>query len=78
MALEKELETYHSKLADLLLEQGKFVLICGDSMEGIFGAYEDALAAGYTRCGMRPFLVKKILAVEKVHFFSGPLGVCHT
>ena len=70
MALEKEMETYHSKLPALLAEQGKYVLICGDQVKGIYGTYEDALSAGYRERGITPFLVKKIASIEQVHSIS--------
>lgn len=78
MPLEKELRTYAEKLPELLAEQGRFVLICGDDVLGTFAAYEDALAAGYEKCGVRPFLVKRISAIEQVNFFSRSLELCHT
>ena len=78
MLLEKELRTYAEKLPELLAEQGRFVLISGEDVLGTFAAYEDALAAGYEKCGVRPFLVKRISAVEQAHFFSRSLVLCHT
>jgi len=73
MALEKEIETYNRELPNLLAEQGKFVVICGDKLIGTFGSYEDALKCGYDKCGLEPFLVKKVQAVEQVQFFSREL-----
>ena len=66
MLLEKELRTYAEKLPELLAEQGRFVLISGADVLGTFAAYEDALAAGYEKCGVRPFLVKRISADAKL------------
>ena len=73
MALEKEIETYNRELPNLLAEQGKFVLICGDVVVGTFVSYEDALKIGYEKCGVKPFLVKKIQSVEQVQYFSRDL-----
>lgn len=78
MSLEKELHTYAEKLPVLLAEEGRFVLICGDDVIGTFAAYEDALAAGYEKAGIAPFLVKRITALEQAHFFSRPLEPCPT
>lgn len=78
MTLEKELKTYAEKLPELLAEQGRFVLICGDDVVGTFAAYEDALAAGYEKCGIKSFLVKRISAVERANFFSRSLEQCPT
>lgn len=77
MSLEKEIQTYTDKLPELLAEEGRFVLIGGTEVLGTFAAYEDALAAGYAQCGLRPFLVKRISAVEPIHRFTRPLGLCH-
>lgn len=78
MSLEKELCTYAAQLPELLAEEGRFVLISGAQVIGTFAAYEDALAAGYEKCGLRPFLVKQISAVEQAHFFTRSLAVCPT
>jgi hypothetical protein len=70
MALEKELETYRLHRERLLADEGKFVVIHGESILGVFTSYEDALKAGYEKCKLEPFLVKKIQAVDPVHFIS--------
>jgi len=75
MPLEKELETYRSKLPELHDEQGKFALVHGDTVAGIYGTYDDALKAGYEKFSLEPFLVKQIQIVEQVQFisrFTGP------
>ena len=81
MALEKELETYRTKLAELKEHAGKFVLIHDTAVEDFFTSYEDAVKAGYQKFGLEPFLVKQIHATEQVQFISRlfdpmPLGVC--
>lgn len=73
-ALETELKTYHQLLPSLLAEQGKFALIAGDALLDVYSAYEDALKAGYARCGMNPFLVKRISAEEQIAYFTRDLG----
>ena len=73
--LETELEIYKKNLPNLLGEQGKFVLISGNQIVGIFGTYEDALTIGYEKFGLQPFLVKKISAVEQVQRFTRDLDV---
>src|SRR5260370_6368572 len=70
MALEKELETYKRKLPELATEEGKFVLIQGDNLVGIYGTYEDALAAGYQHFNLEPFLVEHIQTVEQRQGFT--------
>jgi len=66
MSLEKELETYRSKLPEIKEHEGKFVLIHGDEIVDFFTSYEDAIKAGYQRFGLEPFLVRQINAVEQV------------
>lgn len=68
--LQTEIQTYRSRLPELLQEEGKFVVIQGDEVLGTFSAYEDALKFGYASCQLSPFLVKKILAVEPINFSS--------
>ncbi len=79
MALEKEIETFNRELPGLLEQQGKFVVIHGSEVIGVFVSYEDALKVGYEKCGLKPFLVKEIQAVEQVQCFSRNLDFsCHT
>lgn len=73
MALEKELETYKNKLPELMAHQGKYVLIQGDKVVDTFSSYEDALKEGYKLFGVKSFLVKQILAVEPVFYFTRPI-----
>ena len=77
MALEKELETYKNKLTELLVNEGKFVLIHGDEVVDVYGTYEDTIKEGYAKFKLSPFLVKQIQSVEQVQFISR-LVPCHT
>jgi hypothetical protein len=70
MALEREMKTYHEKLPELAADEGKFALIRGDELAGVFSSLEDALKAGYQKFGLEPFLVKQIHAIEQVQFIS--------
>jgi len=70
MALEKELETYSSKLPEWKDHVGKFVLIHGNEVADFFSTYEDAIKSGYQRFKMEPFLVKQIHTKEPVLFIS--------
>jgi hypothetical protein len=63
-ALETELKTYEAQKDTLLAHEGKFVVIHGSEILGIYGSYEDALKAGYEKFKLEPFLVKKIQAVD--------------
>ena len=70
MALEKELETYNSKLPELKANEGKFVLIHGEEVVDVYTSYEDAVKEAYKRFGLEPFLVKQIHSIEQVQFIS--------
>ncbi|HJT78155.1 MAG TPA: hypothetical protein VJ739_13205 [Gemmataceae bacterium] len=64
-ALERELRTYRRELPGLLGHaEGKYVVIHGDRVNGVWETYEDALQAGYERYQLNPFLVKQICARE--------------
>lgn len=78
VALEKELETYKTKLPELAASEGKFVLIQGDQVAGIFDTYADAIKEGYGKFGLDPFLVKQIHAIERVQFVSRFVDPCRT
>lgn len=74
MSLEQELKTYEENKERLLSEaKGKFVLIKGDKIIGIYVSQEDALAEGYKRFGNEEFLVKEITEIEPVNFFTRPI-----
>jgi hypothetical protein len=76
MPLEKELETYNRKLPELLDEEGKFVLIHGNEVAGVWHTYEDTLQEGYSRFGVVPFLVKRIQCVDEVLHFTRDIPSC--
>ncbi len=78
MALEKELETYRSKLPELKENEGKFVLIHGETVAGFFTSYEDAMKAGYEKFKLEPFLVKQVNSLEQVHVVTRLIEPCHT
>ena len=50
--LEAEVATYASKLAELSAQSGKFVLIKGETVIGVYDTYADALKIGYERFGL--------------------------
>jgi hypothetical protein len=73
-----ELATYDRHKAELVgSHEGKFVLIHGEEIAGIWDTYQDALAAGYKQFGLQPFFVKQILAIERVQFFTRDLSLPH-
>ena len=69
MALELELETYEAKLPELRAAyEGKFVLVHGTEIVGIFPAFEDAVGAGYENFGLTPFFVEQIGPRKQIVF----------
>lgn len=78
MALEKELTTYRIKLREIKENDGKYVLVHGTDIVGIFDTYKDAVKEGYAKFKLEPFMVKQIQSVEQVQFISRLLDPCHT
>lgn len=76
MALEKEQATYDRELQNLLGSEGKYALVHGEEVVGVYDTYNDALQIGYDRFGLNPFLVKRIQAVEQVHSFTRDIRPC--
>lgn len=74
--LDTELATYNAQLRTLLKHQGKFVLIKGDAVSGVFDTYGDAMKQGYEKFGLAGFLVKRILPTEQVLFISRNVIPC--
>ena len=78
MELQKELATYEARRSELLDRAGEYVLIRGDEILGFYHSYEDAIAGGYEKVGLKPFLVKKIEPVEAALFSTRDFPRCHT
>jgi hypothetical protein len=77
--LVKELNTFKRILPTLVGEDGRYALIAGDELIGIFDTYSDALASGYRARALEPFLVKQISTFEMIANFSRDLGIgCRT
>ena len=76
-ALEKELRTYDAKKAELLRSAGgKFVLIKGEELIGLYDTIEEALSAGAERYGLDAFLVREVRSEEeKVSIPALTLGI---
>jgi hypothetical protein len=75
--LDSELQTYERRRESLLgSAQGKFVLIKGDQIVGVYESKMDAVNQGYRQLGHVPFLVKQVLKVETpLNLMSNLLGV---
>jgi len=68
-----ELKTYQRLLPTLSDQQGKYALIAGEQLLDVLTSYEDAIKAGYAKCGIQPFLVKRISAEEQIAYFTRDL-----
>jgi hypothetical protein len=75
---EKETETYRRLLPKLLVDEGKFAVIYGDELAGVWGTWEDACGEGYRRYHQAQFMVKEIREVEQVHIITRFLHPCRT
>jgi hypothetical protein len=76
MALETEMATYERLKPELLTDPdkvGKFVLIKGEELLGLFPTRSEALTRGYERSLYEPFMVKQLLEVEPIYFLSRTL-----
>lgn len=81
MALEREMETFRRELPGLLanpLNHGKYALVFGDRVEGVYPSLDEALKQGYERFGLEPFMVKQILADEQPLYFSRDVVPCRS
>jgi hypothetical protein len=77
VALEHELQVYRAHLEELLgpgdVHEGKYAVIKGDVIAGVYPTFDDALAVGFDRFGLGGFLCKKVERVETIYFFSRPI-----
>ena len=70
-SLQTELATYEREKPRLVAEsEGKYALIQGDSVAGIWDTYEDTLKEGYQKFGLTPFLVKQVRGIDQVCHFT--------
>jgi len=73
--LKTELETYEKLLPILSEDEGRYVLISGSDLVSIYDSYADTVQVGYDKFGLKPFLVKRIAAIEQIHYFSRDLSL---
>ena len=65
--LAEEMAAYLDQLPNLLREhEGRYVLIRGTEVIGVFADRSQALREGYQRFGVVPFLVRQITASQPV------------
>ncbi len=73
MELDTEIATYRRLKPDLLADPdklGKYVLIKGQELLGIYPTRDEALLVGEERFLFDTFLVKQVVEVEPVYYFS--------
>lgn len=72
--LAQELETWAARKAELLeTARGKFVVIYGADVVGIFESDPEAITFAYRHLGRRPFLIRQIQEHDEHHFVSGAM-----
>lgn len=71
MALEQEIATYRRELPRLLAEgqEGRFVLIRGNQVAGVWNTFDDACQAGHAQFGLEPFLAQPVDARDLTNPF---------
>jgi len=63
--LKQEISTYEAHKKELISKAlGKYVLIKGDKIIGIYDTNNDAIAEAYKEYGNVPFLVKEIVEID--------------
>ena len=73
MDFEKELATYRQALPNWVEEEGRWTLILGDEIAGVFDTFAEAVDCGYEKYGLAHFMVKPIHQVEPVYSMGGAL-----
>lgn len=75
--LSRELKAYEANFGSLLAaHEGKYVLLHGDDLLGVFDNQIDAINRGYKELGNVPFLAKNISRLEApLSFVSNLLAV---
>ncbi|MEO8382518.1 MAG: hypothetical protein ABI779_22855 [Acidobacteriota bacterium] len=75
--LETELRYFNEHRSELLREaSGRFALVKGDALIGIFSSETEAIRHGYQTLGNVPFLVKQVAEVDiPLSFTAFNLGV---
>jgi hypothetical protein len=69
---EREYKTYEKHQPELLSKaKGKYMLIKGDEILGIFPRQFAAINQGYKQLGRGPFFVKRIVEIEGPHNYEG-------
>lgn len=79
MDLQRELDTFRRELPAMLADpakSGRFVLIHNEVVDSFWPSLDEALAAGYDRFGLDPFLVKRVIERETPMFLTRRVNPC--
>jgi hypothetical protein len=69
MALEVELETYGRELPNLIAQEGKQIVICGERIVGCYDTLDQGIQEGLRVVGpFVPFFIHEVRQVEPVHY----------
>jgi hypothetical protein len=65
--LETEWNTFRRELPRLLKEghRGRYALIQGETVAGVWDTFRDGLQAGYERFGLTPFMVQPVVIHQR-------------
>ena len=79
IVLEVELRFFESKKEEWLEKhRGRYVLIKGEELMGVFTSLEDAYNEGVKQYGNQPFFIKQVTEVENIEQVpSLMLGIIH-
>ncbi len=70
--LAEELKTYQAHLEELLrTASGKFVLIKGSDVAGLYDNQEEALNEGYRRYRLKSFMVQRVQRELETYYIGG-------
>lgn len=73
--LSHELEAFERALPVLLRSrEGQYAVICGDKIEHFEASYEKALDWAYDRHGLKPFMVRQVLAEQPMIYITRHLA----
>jgi hypothetical protein len=76
MELEWEDATYRKHLPELLQEdRGRFVVIKGDVIAGVYDTYRDADQIGHEKFGLAQFMIRKIVSPDDRPAFFGAFSL---
>lgn len=78
--LAVEISTYEKHLPEWVAQNatGKFALVRGTEVGGLFTTHEEAMRQGYAQFGGPPFLVKQVSPFAIVHYISRAITPCRT